>query len=176
MGREAQIIKFPDRTTTFGKQIDSFLKQKKAFEDKMLHLLFSINRWELKDHIIESLSNNVDVILDRYSYSGIAYSNAKGIDLGWCSTPERGLPKPDIVIYLKADNVEELSKREGYGEEIFERTEFQKKVKHVYESKLLSDDWFVINASESIENVRKNIASIIQEVLEKREISDIQLL
>ena len=74
----------------------------------MLHLLFSINRWEMKEDIINQLNSKTHLILDRYSYSGIAYSNAKGIDIDWCMSPEKGLPKPDLVIYLKADNIYDL--------------------------------------------------------------------
>ena len=83
-GRKAEIIKFPDRTTLFGQQIDSFLTNKKKYDDKMLHLLFSINRWELKDKIIGLLESGVDIIMDRYSYSGIAYTHAKGVDFNFC--------------------------------------------------------------------------------------------
>lgn len=90
----------------------------------MLHLIFSINRWELKDQIVDNLNKNVHLILDRYSYSGIAYSNAKGIDYDWCLSPEKGLPKPDLVIYLKANNICDLEKREGYGDEVYEKVEF----------------------------------------------------
>ena len=90
----------------------------------MLHLIFSINRWELKDEIINKLNNNTHLILDRYSYSGVAYSHAKGIDFDWCISPEKGLPKPDLIIYLKANNICDLKEREGYGDEVYEKVEF----------------------------------------------------
>lgn len=66
---------------------------------------------------IESkLSSGVSVVCDRYLYSGVAYSTAKGLDQQWCLQPEKGLLKPDIIVYLKAQP-EELAKRAGYGEE-----------------------------------------------------------
>ena len=71
----------------------------------MIHLLFTINRWELKQKIIDSLMEGKHLILDRYSYSGVAYTAAKGIDFNWAMVTEQGLPKPDIVIYLKANNI-----------------------------------------------------------------------
>lgn len=40
------------------------------------------------------------MILDRYAYSGAAFSAAKGFDLEWCKNCDRGLPKPDIVFYM----------------------------------------------------------------------------
>ena len=127
----------------------------------MLHLLFSINRWELKDTIINKLKEECHLILDRYSYSGIAYSNAKGVDLNYCVSPEKGLPKPDLVIYLQAKNVRDLLNREGYGDEVYEKESFQKKVKQVYETKLIKKDWVIIDACQSIEEISDQINEVI---------------
>lgn len=40
--------------------------------------------------------------MDRYSYSGSAYSVAKGLDLDWCLAPEKDLLRPDAAFYLQA--------------------------------------------------------------------------
>ena len=156
-----EIIKFPDRTTIFGKEIDKFLKNHKKIEDKMIHLLFSINRWELKSKIIDLLNSGKNVIMDRYSYSGIAYTHSKGIPFDWCLSPEKGLPKPDIIIYLKSDDLEKISKREDFGDEIYENVIFQQKVKEVYENKLVDDTWNVVDALRSIEVVGEEIEEIV---------------
>ncbi|RYY74395.1 hypothetical protein EON63_19680 [archaeon] len=37
---------------------------------------------------------------DRYAYSGVAYSSAKGLDLKWCMTCDQGLPAPDCIFFL----------------------------------------------------------------------------
>ncbi len=66
----------------------------------MAHLLFAVNRWELKKEIEDRINTGQNVILDRYSYSGIAYSHAKGLDYNWCRNTEIGLPEPDTVFYL----------------------------------------------------------------------------
>jgi thymidylate kinase len=39
-------------------------------------------------------------ICDRYAFSGVAFSSAKGLDLDWCMSCDRGLPAPDAVIFL----------------------------------------------------------------------------
>jgi dTMP kinase len=62
------------------------------------------------------LSSGTTVICDRYLYSGVAYSVAKGLDQNWCCQPEQGLIEPDLIVYLCAEP-EELAKREGFGEE-----------------------------------------------------------
>ena len=44
-----------------------------------------------------------NIVCDRYWYSGVAYSYAKGLDFDWCIKPDEGLIEPDLIIYLKAD-------------------------------------------------------------------------
>ena len=38
-----KLYRFPDRTTTIGKNIDSYLKHDKDLDDRVIHLLFSAN-------------------------------------------------------------------------------------------------------------------------------------
>ena len=95
--------------------------------DQAVHLLFSMNRWESKTDMAEAMIAGINVVCDRYAYSGVAYSAAKGLDFDWCKNADQGLMQPDIVFYLNA-RVEETEKRGGFGEERFEKTDFQKKV------------------------------------------------
>lgn len=39
-------------------------------------------------------------VCDRYCYSGVAFSAAKGMDIDWCKACDKGLIAPDCVIYL----------------------------------------------------------------------------
>ena len=65
-----------------------------------VHLLFAGNRWEEKRQIAELLESGTHVICDRYAYSGVAYSLAKGLNFEWCCGADRGLIMPDLVIYF----------------------------------------------------------------------------
>jgi dTMP kinase len=51
----AELIRFPDRETTIGKLIDSYLKSASNLNDNSIHLLFSANRWESADNIEQKL-------------------------------------------------------------------------------------------------------------------------
>lgn len=93
--------RFPDRTTATGKVIDSYLQCKAELDDHVIHLLYSANRWEAKAEIERLLESGVSLVVDRYSFSGVAFSAAKGMDLEWCRGPEKGLPQPDVVIWLE---------------------------------------------------------------------------
>jgi dTMP kinase len=52
--------------------------------------------------ILETLRQGTNIVSDRYAYSGVAFSAAKGLPLQWCKDSDRGLPKPDFTFYLKA--------------------------------------------------------------------------
>jgi dTMP kinase len=115
-------MRFPDRTTATGKIINEYLTNARNVDDNAVHLLFAANRWEAKydlalfmiakllfltahaihrAQIEQHLREGTTVVLDRYAYSGAAFSAAKGIDLEWCKDPDRCLPAPDVVLYLK---------------------------------------------------------------------------
>lgn len=117
-GRPAKYINFPDRTTECGGLINSFLTNKKDFNDETIHLLFTLNRWEAKNEMEKMLNDGVTLIVDRYSFSGVAFSVAKGLDIDWCKAPEAGLLKPDMVLMLNMTALA-ISKRGGFGDERF---------------------------------------------------------
>ncbi|XP_031629968.1 thymidylate kinase-like [Contarinia nasturtii] len=123
-GRPAKYINFPDRTTDCGALINSFLTKKQDFNDETIHLLFTLNRWEAKSNMEKILHDGVTLIVDRYVYSGVAFSAAKGLDIEWCKAPEIGLLKPDLVLFLTV-TPSVISKRGGFGDERYEVPEFQ---------------------------------------------------
>ena len=43
---KAELWKFPDRQTSTGKLIDSYLNNREELDDAAVHLLYSANRWE----------------------------------------------------------------------------------------------------------------------------------
>lgn len=77
-GKKAQYINFPDRSTPCGVLINSYLTNKQDFKDEGIHLLFTLNRWEAKKNMENLLNEGTTLIVDRYSYSGVAFSAAKG--------------------------------------------------------------------------------------------------
>ncbi|KAG7810018.1 hypothetical protein KL924_002286 [Ogataea haglerorum] len=157
-GVDATLIKFPERTTPIGRTINTYLTDT-AFElsDQSAHLLFSANRWELAEKIRSLLEDGKTVVLDRYVYSGVAYSSAKGLPFDWCLSPDIGLPKPDIVLFMKFKQEENVT-REGFGEERYEVAEFQQKVKTQFEKFQNEDNWRTIYVdNKSIEEVGEMI-------------------
>jgi len=159
-----ELMKFPDRSTIIGQLISQYLKGEQELDDRVIHLLFSANRWEQNSRILRALSSGTTLIIDRYAYSGVAYSAAKnGMDFEWCRAPDVGLPKPDCVIYLTAPN-DVIVNRNGFGDERYEMFDFQQKVKLNF-NKLKEDNWKVICANKSIDELHEELVDIIKETI-----------
>nr|XP_054495649.1 thymidylate kinase isoform X2 [Agelaius phoeniceus] len=77
-GHPADLLRFPDRTTEIGQLISSYLGREKNLEDHTIHLLFSANRWEHVPMMKEKLQQGITVVVDRYAFSGVAFTSAKG--------------------------------------------------------------------------------------------------
>lgn len=140
-GQTAELIRFPDRTLATGKLISEYLSGNANINGQTVHLLFTANRWELFQKMLDMINSGTTLVIDRYSYSGIAYSSAKGLDFNWCKNAETGLIKPDCVLYLKND-IKELTQRDNFGDEIYEKEEFQRIVHKMY-MKLVDTNWNV---------------------------------
>jgi len=161
----AKMMRFPDRTTKLGQVIDGYLQNKEELNDHVIHLLFSANRWEKTSEMKKALEAGQHVIIDRYAFSGVAFSAAKeGMDLEWCRQPDRELPKPDLVCFLDV-SPEEASKRGNYGNEKYEKVEFQAKVRDNYK-KLIEDNWEVIPTDgKTLDQVFEEVESVVKNVL-----------
>ena len=122
-----KIYKFPNRTTQTGLIIDDYLKKKKVFEslDQRIEI-FAQNRKEQLENIMNDLNNGINVICDRYIFSGITYplydlytehdngiinlhdmdsKNYNYIDFlikKWLSF-DKGMPKPDMVFIINSE-------------------------------------------------------------------------
>ncbi len=159
-GRPIQLLRFPNRCSIVGKRLDLFLKGQVRMSDETAHLLFSEDRWLSKSHIVNALNGNISILSDRYLFSGIAYSRAKGLeDACWRST-ELGLPSPDLVIFLDSAP-ESLLERAEYGNELHEAAEFQRNVRAHY-FKLCDSTWKIVNACKSIPEVHLEIQQIVR--------------
>ncbi|BDA50650.1 Thymidylate kinase [Coccomyxa sp. Obi] len=165
-GIDAELWRFPDRFTAIGRMIDSYLTGKTDTDDAAVHLLFSANRWEKREAMLAALRAGRTLIVDRYAYSGAAFTAAKnlpGLDLEWCKAPDKGLPAPDAVIYL-AMTPEAAALRGGYGNERYEKEEMQREVAKQFQ--LLADDrWHTVDAAQTIERVEAEVRKIAEDAV-----------
>jgi dTMP kinase len=76
-----ELIGFPNRQSEIGSMINKYLTSQVEVSHQAIHLLFSANRWESMADIEKKLSSGINICCDRYYYSGVAYSTAKGLDM-----------------------------------------------------------------------------------------------
>ncbi|XP_044523601.1 thymidylate kinase isoform X3 [Gracilinanus agilis] len=143
-GHTAELLRFPERSTEIGKLLGSYLEKKNNMEDHTVHLLFSANRWEQVPLIKEKLSRGVTLVVDRYAFSGVAFTSAKEL------------------------SSVEAAKRGDFGNERYENNVFQEKaLQRFYQ--LMKDDslnWKTIDASKNIEDLHKEIYSLSEETIQ----------
>ncbi|KAF8934837.1 hypothetical protein BGZ52_002845 [Haplosporangium bisporale] len=174
-GHAVELCKFPERTTTIGQMINAYLTNAKELDDRAIHLLFSANRWEAMQAMKNKLREGVHLVVDRYAYSGVAFSAAKGLDLTWCKNPDRGLVRPDLTFFLDLPT-SEAEKRGGFGEERYEKRELQEKVRRVFHE-LKGKEWVMVDARSSVQTMHEAILkTALDKIQEASEANDDRLL
>ncbi|KAF4611258.1 hypothetical protein D9613_006594 [Agrocybe pediades] len=174
-GTQANLIKFPDRTTTIGQMIDSYLRSASELDDRAVHLLFSANRWELASMIEKSLIAGTPVVCDRYAFSGITFSGSKVNSEGepllpfeWCRSPDIGLPAPDIVFFFDI-TPEKAKERGGYGEERYEKEEMQLRVRDSFHriGREMGTTWVTIDAGRERDQVEQDVWKLVEPLVKE---------
>lgn len=112
------------------------------------------------------------VVIDRYYYSGIVYSAAKGnasLSMHWARQPDVGLPRPDAVVFLNI-SPEKAQQRGGFGHEKYETKEMQQRVRILF-SELMAEgdeqeDAHIVDAGQSVEMVETEIWTKIEKIMQ----------
>ncbi|KAF5842354.1 thymidylate kinase-domain-containing protein [Dunaliella salina] len=162
----AELWRFPDRSTESGKRINAYLAKEVEMSDEEVHLLFAQNRWEKRQTLLDKLAAGTTLVVDRYAYSGIAYSSAKGKDtmsLEWCKAPDQTLPAPDLVLYLEV-SAEAAKARGGFGGERYETADFQEKVAEMFEQQK-NAVWVSLDADDSPDEVHDRVKAEVDRTL-----------
>ncbi|XP_076435713.1 thymidylate kinase-like [Babylonia areolata] len=174
-GVKAQLMKFPDRTTPIGMMINNYLQQSCQIEDHAVHLLFAANRWEAMPKMKELLKSGMTLVVDRYSFSGVAFSSAKpNFSVQWCRQPEVGLLRPDQVFYLQVSS-EVAAERGDFGTERYENRDFQTKVASIFQE-LKDPTWTTLDASQSVGDLGDEVYERAMNVVNKARYDSLQEL
>uniref|UniRef100_A0A8D0TJI8 dTMP kinase n=1 Tax=Sus scrofa TaxID=9823 RepID=A0A8D0TJI8_PIG len=118
--------------------------------------------------IKEKLSQGITLVVDRYAFSGVAFTSAKeNFSLDWCKQPDAGLPKPDLVVFLELQ-LAEAAARGGFGLERYESGAFQQRALQRFQQ-LMGDvtlPWKTVDASRSIEDVHGEIRALSEDTIQ----------
>ncbi|XP_064239517.1 thymidylate kinase isoform X3 [Aotus nancymaae] len=123
--------------------------------------------WDYRPLIKEKLSQGVTLVMDRYAFSGVAFSGAKeNFSLDWCKQPDVGLPKPDLVLFLQLQ-LADAARRSAFGHERYENGAFQERALQCFHQ-LMRDttvNWKMVDASKSIEAVHEDILVLSEDAI-----------
>lgn len=125
LGYRVTKLAFPDRSTPTGKLCDQYLKGELDADEHVMHLLFSANRYEKQQLIIDLLEQQHVVLCDRYWMSGAAYSSAYGLPMKWCTAVDELLVKPHLTIFLDVNPSASIQRSNLSTNRAIERTERQ---------------------------------------------------
>ena len=156
---------FPRRDTMIGKILNDYLLCEKDLEEHVQHLLFAANRWEHMNEMEELLSDGVNIVMDRYSLSGIVYSMKHDMSYEWCLGTENGMIKPDYTFYL---NLDSMRQKERLADSVCDRYEesmdTQLQLRSIFENIIKKDDDIIsINANVATADILKQIEEVIHE-------------
>ncbi|XP_054114095.2 thymidylate kinase isoform X2 [Callithrix jacchus] len=126
-----------------------------------------LSSWDYRPLIKEKLSQGVTLVMDRYAFSGVAFSGAKeNFSLDWCKQPDVGLPRPDLVLFLQLQ-LADAAKRSAFGHERYENGAFQERALQCFHQ-LMRDttvNWKMVDASKSIEAVHEDILVLAEDAI-----------
>lgn len=147
------------------------LKSYKEFRSPELDALaYAADRLvHLRRTVVPALLNGIDVIMDRYYYSSIAYQGASGVPIEWVVEVNRYAIKPDLSIYIDVEpEIGLLRVRKGKSGSRFpeyEKLDLLKKVREIY-MEMVNRGWLeYVNGNYSIEQVKGEVLSIINQKL-----------
>ncbi len=147
-------MQFPDYS-----MVDEDSLKIKRFLNKQLKLTptevydaFASQRTKAQDQIRSLLEKGTHVLMDRYSYSGLAYGLASGVDFWHMMKKEFALIKPDLVFYMTVDPVIAAHRKGEYGQQIYDTITFQTRARDVF-NKQIDIGWRVIDGERELSRV-----------------------
>ena len=159
------IFNFPDYKTPIGKEIAKYLNGERKYNPQVIHCLLAANRWEKLNEILEAQSKNSILIMNRYYQSNIIYGLANGMKQKWLENLDDGLPKADLVILLDVTQKESFRRKKTNRDKFEKNEEFLKKISKIYRTIAKNKHWKIINASQSKQEVHKDILNVFKNKL-----------
>jgi dTMP kinase len=109
-GIKTRIYSFPRYNSLFGKLIGRYLKgefgKKENIPQEFVSILYSLDRYEIKNEIESLLKKGFVVLMDRYYTSNFAFQGAKFKGkkkkefMKWIKKLESRMPSPNAVFFL----------------------------------------------------------------------------
>lgn len=156
-GKPCSLLKCPDRHSPTGSLIDRYLKgDSNLSSPQIANLILAANMWEVAEGAKRRSEHGEIVIMDRYKYTHIAYSMARGSPRRACESVLEGIVEPDKIVFLDIKPDPALARKPPGQLEVLENPVFQTQVYNNYLS-MITPDWIIVNADNDQELVHNQI-------------------
>jgi dTMP kinase len=164
-GRVVRAASFPDYDTPIGREIRLALDGERDFGPEVMQLLYVANRFEYKPRLDSWLAAGDTVVCDRYRASSVAYGEAMGLDPVWLDGIQQYLPPASVTVFLDISPATAVRRKET-GRDRFERDlGLLTRVRESYQRQAAAQDWVVIDAEQSKDDVRVLVEQALASVL-----------
>jgi len=152
-GISARRYAFPNYQGVIGQLIKRYLDSELALSAQTRHLLFSADRWQSHEEMIDLIRSGFSVIADRYSGSGIAYGIAHGLEQEWLEGLEKGLPEPDTTFLVDIPADASFARKPEQRDLYEARNDLLSRVREVYLLLAKTKGWIVLDGLGSQESL-----------------------
>ena len=177
-GKSSVISRLKDNLESYGKKvivtaepsrsdIGNYVLRTRGLNPKTEALLFTADRSEHTEQILDWIRGGYIVICDRYIGSTLAYQSAAGMNINWLKDINSGVAIiPDVTILMDIDPEISLRRVNARGERTrFEKLNYLKKVRNAYLSIAKEFNFRVVNADRDRDTVANEVKNIVWEVL-----------
>ena len=160
-GYHVRALSFPDYDTPIGQELRRTLDGQHDFMPDVMQLLYVANRLEWLPKLAGWLAAGDIVICDRYRASSVAYGEAQGLDATWLLDIQRGLPAPDLTLFLDIAP-DTAVVRKAKGRDRFERDlELLSRVRTSYRRQAAGQGWVLIDGEAPKPDVARAVDAAV---------------
>ncbi len=169
IGRATLVTKEPTDQSPIGRMIRDILQHKWTASAEGLQLLFTADRAEHLNNVIQpALNNDQIVITDRYLLSTLAYGGL-AVEMEWLAELNKNFIQPDLTFLFKLSPDECIKRIAGRGSEfeLFEKKEKLEKIWENYERAAKEiPNLHMVDASGTTEEVAEVVWGIVKKNLD----------
>jgi dTMP kinase len=160
-GYRVRALSFPDYATPIGQELHRALDGQHDFTPDVMQMLYVANRLEWLPQLSNWLAAGDVVICDRYRASSVAYGEAQGLDADWLLDIQRGLPAPDVTLFLDiAPDTAVI--RKARGRDRYERDlELLSRVRASYRRQANGTGWVLIDGEAPKPDVARAVDAAV---------------
>jgi dTMP kinase len=163
-------LKYPVyRQKPTGSYINSILRgdQPQSISEEEFQMWYTLNRYQYEPALKKKLSQGHLIVAEDYIGTGLAWGATKGADLDWLIEMNKYLLKEDLVILMDGDRFLSGQEKKHIHEN---RDDYMKLCRRWYQNLAKMNQWHIVNANQSIQQVHEEILEIVSIFLRQHKI------